>query len=153
MQLLFSDMTVIAGTNTRITQTPGQQRRKVVKVQRHENARSDIALLKLDSPIRFSDTIRPVCLPENGEEAPVTKTCVTTGWGRNECNGHSLINFRGIIYQVFFIPCSHILQLAEWPKASFSSCPLYKRLPEILALTSQCALTLRWAPRWQLFYM
>jgi secreted trypsin-like serine protease len=45
--------------------------------------RNDVALLKLDKPIYFTDNIRPVCLPQQGEAIPVGKKCVAIGWGRN----------------------------------------------------------------------
>lgn len=41
---------------------------------------NDIAVLRLERPVTFSDYIRPVCLPAN----PVTTgtVCVITGWGQ-----------------------------------------------------------------------
>jgi len=62
------------------------EKRNVTKVKRHEKYVNfltyDIALLKLDKPINFTDTIRPVCLPKQGEAVPVGKQCVAAGWGR-----------------------------------------------------------------------
>ncbi|XP_075858665.1 transmembrane protease serine 4 isoform X2 [Microcebus murinus] len=47
----------------------------------------DIALIKLKSPLTFSDTIRPICLPFFDEElAPATPVWVI-GWGLTEENG------------------------------------------------------------------
>ncbi|XP_065305444.1 uncharacterized protein [Dermacentor albipictus] len=45
---------------------------------------NDIALLKLDKPVDFSDYIRPICLPSDGEtERPRhTSFCVAVGWGK-----------------------------------------------------------------------
>jgi len=43
---------------------------------------NDIALIKLSSPVQFSDTVRPICLPKQNEALPVGKFCVATGWGR-----------------------------------------------------------------------
>jgi len=62
------------------------EKRMVVKVKRHDkyvNFRAyDIALLKLDKPINFTETIRPICLPKHGENVPVGKHCRAAGWGR-----------------------------------------------------------------------
>lgn len=41
----------------------------------------DLALLKLDKPVQFTDKIRPICLPRQGEGVPVNKRCYVTGWG------------------------------------------------------------------------
>lgn len=44
----------------------------------HDN---DIAVLFLEEPFKFTDTVQPVCLPKQGEDIPVEKQCVVTGWG------------------------------------------------------------------------
>ncbi|XP_048458986.1 transmembrane protease serine 2-like [Rhincodon typus] len=41
----------------------------------------DIALLKLKSPFMFSDSIRPVCLPNYGQTFPTGSICWISGWG------------------------------------------------------------------------
>lgn len=46
------------------------------------SVRNDIALIKLTKPIKFSDTVRPICLPTQGEALPVGKQCAAAGWGR-----------------------------------------------------------------------
>ncbi|KAH6929037.1 hypothetical protein HPB50_022496 [Hyalomma asiaticum] len=45
---------------------------------------NDIALLKLDKPVDFSDYIRPICLPSDGETVRPRHTsfCVAVGWGK-----------------------------------------------------------------------
>jgi len=62
------------------------EKRKVVRGKRHESYKNftmfDIGLIKLDKPIKFSETIRPVCLPKQGEAPPIGKQCVAAGWGR-----------------------------------------------------------------------
>jgi len=86
----FSYTTVAIGTNTRSLQNiPGEQSRKIAAIEFHENYKdlvNDIALIKLDKPVRFSDTIRPICLARDNEAPPTTRTCVATGFGRNETN-------------------------------------------------------------------
>uniref|UniRef100_A0A452RSQ8 chymotrypsin n=1 Tax=Ursus americanus TaxID=9643 RepID=A0A452RSQ8_URSAM len=49
--------------------------------------RNDIALLKLATPARFSQTVSPVCLPKTTDEFPPGLVCATTGWGRTKYNG------------------------------------------------------------------
>lgn len=50
---------------------------------------NDIALLKLDSPLVFTDDVQPVCLPDPGDNQPEVGSYVTyTGWGGiNNFNG------------------------------------------------------------------
>ncbi|KAM9846090.1 ovochymase-1 [Aulostomus maculatus] len=42
---------------------------------------SDLSLLRLSVPARFSATVSPVCLPDEDEELDNTWSCVTAGWG------------------------------------------------------------------------
>ena len=48
----------------------------------------DIMLMKLKSPIEFSDEVSPICLPMAGEEFEPGLKCYTTGWGDLEGNGN-----------------------------------------------------------------
>jgi len=48
---------------------------------------ADIALLKLSSPITYTDTILPVCLPSPDVNFNHFKVCVSTGFGRTSHNG------------------------------------------------------------------
>lgn len=41
---------------------------------------NDIAMLRLEEPVTFSDYVRPVCLPES--EPKSGTTCTVTGWGQ-----------------------------------------------------------------------
>lgn len=43
---------------------------------------NDIALMKLSSPVNFTDYIRPVCLASNSSEFHNSTSCWATGWGR-----------------------------------------------------------------------
>ncbi|XP_006148179.1 prostasin [Tupaia chinensis] len=46
-----------------------------------EGSEGDIALLHLKSPVTFSRTIRPICLPAANASFPNGLTCTVTGWG------------------------------------------------------------------------
>lgn len=48
---------------------------------------NDIALMELDLPVTFSDTIRPVCLPAAADEFPAGSTVTITGWGATREGG------------------------------------------------------------------
>ncbi|KAA8581625.1 tryptase [Etheostoma spectabile] len=43
---------------------------------------NDIALMKLSSPVNFTDYIRPVCLASNSSQFHNATPCWATGWGR-----------------------------------------------------------------------
>ncbi|CAN7986334.1 unnamed protein product, partial [Ixodes hexagonus] len=42
----------------------------------------DIAVLKLKTPVNFTDNIQPICLPHHCAEPPSNATIYTVGWGR-----------------------------------------------------------------------
>uniref|UniRef100_A0A3B3ZCQ1 pancreatic elastase II n=1 Tax=Periophthalmus magnuspinnatus TaxID=409849 RepID=A0A3B3ZCQ1_9GOBI len=69
-------------------------------------SRNDIALLKLERPVTFSDTIKPACLPEEGTVLPNGTPCYVTGWGRLTTSG----------------PGAIILQQALLPVVSYEIC-------------------------------
>ncbi|XP_020789112.1 chymotrypsin-like elastase family member 2A [Boleophthalmus pectinirostris] len=57
------------------------------KIIVHENwdsarIRNDIALIKLATPVNYSDSIMPACLPPRGDVMPNNYPCYVTGWGR-----------------------------------------------------------------------
>ena len=48
----------------------------------HENPPfKDIALIKLKSPLQYSDTIRPICLPASNSTMYARKWAKVIGWG------------------------------------------------------------------------
>ncbi|KAJ8280889.1 hypothetical protein GJAV_G00060520 [Gymnothorax javanicus] len=42
---------------------------------------NDVALMKLSQPLKMSDDVKPVCLPNAGQEFTAPRTCWITGWG------------------------------------------------------------------------
>jgi len=43
---------------------------------------TDIALMKLATPVQFGKWVKPVCLPGQGQNVPVGTECYITGWGK-----------------------------------------------------------------------
>lgn len=43
---------------------------------------NDISLLQMDSPVVFSDYVRPVCLPQPDQELKNEQLCTVIGWGQ-----------------------------------------------------------------------
>lgn len=41
----------------------------------------DIALLELSEPLKFTNTIQPICLPDSSHMFPAGMSCWVTGWG------------------------------------------------------------------------
>ncbi|KAM8710851.1 hypothetical protein ACLKA7_017475 [Drosophila subpalustris] len=42
---------------------------------------NDIALVVLKTPLKFSDYVQPICLPERGAPLTENRTCTISGWG------------------------------------------------------------------------
>ncbi|XP_062316169.1 chymotrypsin-like elastase family member 2A isoform X1 [Osmerus eperlanus] len=68
--------------------------------------RNDIALIKLPSPISFSNTVMAACLPDSGAILAHNAPCYVTGWGRLWTGG----------------PIADILQQALLPVVSHPNC-------------------------------
>jgi secreted trypsin-like serine protease len=47
---------------------------------------NDVALLRLTTPVTFTDTIRPICLASTNVNLQQFKVCVATGFGHTEVN-------------------------------------------------------------------
>ncbi|XP_060937487.1 suppressor of tumorigenicity 14 protein homolog [Limanda limanda] len=64
----------------------GVQRRNVKKIISHPDYNQmtfdyDIALLELNEPLEFTNTLQPICLPSSSHIFPAGMSCVVTGWG------------------------------------------------------------------------
>ncbi|NXL67474.1 TMPS9 protease, partial [Chordeiles acutipennis] len=47
----------------------------------------DVALLELNTPVKFSNTIKPICLPDNSHVFHEGARCFITGWGSTKEGG------------------------------------------------------------------
>jgi len=52
---------------------------------------NDIGLLRLSSPVMYTDTILPICLPSPNVDLNQFKVCVDTGFGRTDYFGLSTL--------------------------------------------------------------
>ncbi|KFM63021.1 Transmembrane protease serine 6, partial [Stegodyphus mimosarum] len=50
---------------------------------------NDIALMKLNAPVKFTPFVSPACLPKQGYELKVGTQCMATGWGLTRGTGFS----------------------------------------------------------------
>jgi len=51
----------------------------------------DVALVKLRSPVTWSDRIQPVCLPYAGFQFSSGTLCYVTGWGHTQEGGKCIV--------------------------------------------------------------
>ncbi|KAI3357301.1 hypothetical protein L3Q82_015751, partial [Scortum barcoo] len=94
----------------------------------HENwnslfIRNDIALIKLESPVTFSDSIIAACLPAAGFILPHNESCYVTGWGRLYTGG----------------PIADILQQALLPVVDHATCTKFDWWGSQVKETMVCA--------------
>nr|XP_034171026.1 coagulation factor X-like [Osmia lignaria] len=91
-RLKRSKIRVVLGDYDQHINTDGRSvMRAVSAVIRHRNFdmnsyNHDVALLKLRKSVKFSKTIRPVCLPQTGTD-PAGKEGTVVGWGRTSEGG------------------------------------------------------------------
>ncbi|XP_041656959.1 enteropeptidase [Cheilinus undulatus] len=52
-----------------------------------QTKQADIAMMHLQQPINFTDSIQPVCLPPEGHDLSAGRRCFIAGWGREEEGG------------------------------------------------------------------
>lgn len=74
---------------------PNEVSKSVAEIVLHPNytvytSDNDVALLRLSSPVEFTDYIRPVCLAANGSEVSSGTETWVTGWGDIEDGGEKL---------------------------------------------------------------
>ncbi|XP_073511372.1 transmembrane protease serine 5 [Phyllobates terribilis] len=56
---------------------------KIIYHQKYDDRSHDydIALMKLEKPLNYSDSVRPVCLPQYEQDIPAGSECWISGWG------------------------------------------------------------------------
>jgi secreted trypsin-like serine protease len=95
---------IVVGTyNTGVTES-GQVTAQVAQIYMHPNYKSprpmsnDVALLRLSSPLTYTNHIRPVCLPTNIDDLLVAnKNVFVTGWGTTSSGGSVSATLRQVI--------------------------------------------------------
>ncbi|KAM3872410.1 chymotrypsin-like elastase family member 2A [Diretmus argenteus] len=95
----------------RSSNEPGSIAISPEKIIVHENwdsyrIRNDIALIKLSTPVTFTDSIQAACLPDSGHVLAHGAPCYVTGWGRIWTGG----------------PIADVLQQALLPVISHANC-------------------------------
>ncbi|KAM6932759.1 transmembrane protease serine 5 [Lycodopsis pacificus] len=80
---------IVTRSSAKMAQHIGYAVEKIIynKNYNHRSHDSDIALMKLRSPLNFSDTIRPVCLPPYDYDLPGGTQCWISGWGYTQPDG------------------------------------------------------------------
>ncbi|XP_034723549.1 transmembrane protease serine 5 isoform X2 [Etheostoma cragini] len=80
---------IVTRTSAKMAQHTGYAVEKIIynKNYNHRSHDSDIALMKLRTPLNFSDTIRPVCLPQYDYDLPGGTQCWISGWGYTQADG------------------------------------------------------------------
>ncbi|KAH9510064.1 hypothetical protein Btru_043410 [Bulinus truncatus] len=71
---------------------------------------NDIALLKLDSPVDFTEKVRPACLPVYGQEFSLNDRCYITGYGETNNPGPNVLQ-QLRVHVVPSIECAYLWQL------------------------------------------
>uniref|UniRef100_A0A3Q0S8E6 Peptidase S1 domain-containing protein n=1 Tax=Amphilophus citrinellus TaxID=61819 RepID=A0A3Q0S8E6_AMPCI len=83
----LSAWTLYFGRETQAGPNAHEVSRRVSKIIVHPNfnntfLNNDIALMRLSSPITFTDYIRPICLASNSSQFYNSTSCWITGWGK-----------------------------------------------------------------------
>jgi transmembrane serine protease 3 len=90
-----SRLEIAAGAHDLDNPASGQQKSKVtgkLSVKYHpaynpDTTMNDIAIIKLDTPINFTSTIQPACLPAVDETVADNTDAIVAGWGLTRENG------------------------------------------------------------------
>ena len=90
LALLLLHLQVLVGEHN--TADTDVDRRDVMKIRnhpryKHENADYDFSVLFLNSPLTFSSTIAPVCLPASTQSLYTGQVATVTGWGLTSSDG------------------------------------------------------------------
>ena len=129
---------VLTGAHDLLALEPHRVAHTVAKVFLHPDFNldtfdSDIALLRLNSPVSWSSTVSPVCLPPPDYQFHSSTQCVITGWGVagrthfqfNVVHGRTLGQHLYILRFVFFtghINHGRVFRLSVCPSVRPSVC-------------------------------
>jgi len=97
--VIASQLIVLAGTTVLNSSHPDAQVRQVDLIIPHPSYEdkssiiiNDVALLRLRTPVFFTETVQPICLPSADVDLNQFKVCVATGFGLVRSNGQSSYN-------------------------------------------------------------
>jgi len=94
-RVIASRSYVLAGVHEVRSSAAGSKRYRVRRVITHEDYgvpildNNDVALIELAEPLRFSETVQPICLPDTHACLPEGAKCAATGWGVTDKTGIS----------------------------------------------------------------
>uniref|UniRef100_A0A8C4SXH0 Transmembrane serine protease 5 n=1 Tax=Erpetoichthys calabaricus TaxID=27687 RepID=A0A8C4SXH0_ERPCA len=74
---------IVTQSSVKLEENSGYSVEKIIYNEKyhHRSHDNDIALMKLKLPLNFTDTVRPVCLPQYEEEFAGGTRCWISGWG------------------------------------------------------------------------
>ncbi|XP_018598253.1 transmembrane protease serine 5 [Scleropages formosus] len=74
---------IVTRSSAKVAQHSGHVVEKIVynKNYNHKTHDNDIALMKLKTPLNFTDAVKPVCLPKYSRDLPGGTQCWISGWG------------------------------------------------------------------------
>jgi secreted trypsin-like serine protease len=78
------ELAIIAGNHHLDTNDKGEQTLAIAKMLYYNEGKlsdDDIAIIKLSSPIHFTETIQPIDISEKGEMTKDGRNCTIAGWG------------------------------------------------------------------------
>ncbi|NWQ86289.1 TMPS9 protease, partial [Burhinus bistriatus] len=91
----------------------------------------DVALLELNTPVKFSNTIKPICLPDNSHIFHEGARCFITGWGSTKEGGlmskhlqKAAVNVIGdqACKKFYPVQISSRMMCAGFPQGTIDSC-------------------------------
>ena len=62
------------------SRAPWEQKRRIVGMVKSQVEGNSAVILKMDTPVVFSDFLRPICLPSSDEFIHLGANCITLGW-------------------------------------------------------------------------
>ncbi|XP_067116910.1 transmembrane protease serine 3 isoform X2 [Osmerus mordax] len=76
----------------------------------------DIALIRLEQPLSFNGLVKPICLPNHGEQLEEGRSCQISGWGATQIGGEPSVLLQSAQVQVLSST------LCEAPSSPWSLC-------------------------------